>query len=306
MTQLVQLQSALPTLHGAGYEVYAISNDTVERLAEFAERHSISFDLLADEDSGVIRAFGIMNTLVEPGEGKHMRWYGIPYPGTFITDANGTIVDKDFHQHHARRLSGPALAHRVLGTDPEPHRDAPMATTADAELSVAASLTDPTLRLEVISMMTVEIDIAHGRHIYAAGAPQAFTPVGLRVEGTGVRADAPIWPVPTALSMAELGMEVPVYTGKVRVSVPVTATSEIIRLGHGLDYDRAEVTITCSYQSCDEYACALPTTVQTTLCVPLETLVEPPGIQSYADRVTRERTKALHQGSSRGTHDPHD
>ena len=116
MTQLVQLQQTLPALREAGYEVFAISNDTVDRLADFAARHGIEFPLLSDEDSDVIRAFGILNTLIKPNEGKHMRWYGIPYPGTYVTDAAGIVIDKDFHQHHARRLSGQALLHRVLGS----------------------------------------------------------------------------------------------------------------------------------------------------------------------------------------------
>ena len=57
MTQLVQLQKALPAFLEAGYEVFAISNDTVERLADFAQQHDITFSLLSDEDSTVIRAF---------------------------------------------------------------------------------------------------------------------------------------------------------------------------------------------------------------------------------------------------------
>lgn len=61
MTQLVQLQQILPELHAAGYEVFAISNDPAERLAAFAQEHGITFPLLPDEGSAVIRAFGIMN-----------------------------------------------------------------------------------------------------------------------------------------------------------------------------------------------------------------------------------------------------
>src|SRR5690349_6501552 len=128
MTQLVQLQQTLQKVRDEGYEVFAISNDPVERLVEFSDRHRIEFSLLSDEDSAVIRAFGILNTLIKPDEGKHMRWHGIPYPGTYVTDANGIVVDKDFHQHHARRLSGQALLHRVLGTVPGQTAEAPSAT----------------------------------------------------------------------------------------------------------------------------------------------------------------------------------
>ena len=51
MTQLVQLQKSLPELREAGYEVFAISNDTVERLADFAEQHGITFGELLDQQA---------------------------------------------------------------------------------------------------------------------------------------------------------------------------------------------------------------------------------------------------------------
>lgn len=288
MTQLVQLRQALPALQEAGFEVFAISNDTVERLAHFSQEHDIPFDLLSDEDSAVIRAFGIMNMLIRPDEGKHMRWYGIPYPGTYITDGDGVVVDKDFHQHHARRLSGPALVHRVLGTAPLEHADAPMATGDGDDLSLSAAMVDPTLRLEVLSLLVCRLRVADGRHVYAAGAPEAFTPITLEFRGDGVRFGEPAWPKADELEMTELNLRVPVYTGEVEVTIPITATSSLIRLGHGLEAGKttATIAITCTYQSCDESSCGLPTAIESNLVVPLETLVEPPGVKSYVERVS--------------------
>ena len=110
MTQLVQLQAVNESLEGAGYSVFAISNDPIEILSDFAAKHGITFPLLSDGDSAVIRAFGIMNQLIRPDEGQSMRWYGIPYPGTYYLDENMAVTDKDFHQHHARRASGSSSA----------------------------------------------------------------------------------------------------------------------------------------------------------------------------------------------------
>ena len=289
MTQLVQLQQTLPEIQAAGFEVFAISNDTQERLADFAAAHDITFPLLADEESAVIRAFGIMSQLVQPDEGKHMRWYGIPYPGTYIADADGTIIDKDFHQHHARRMSGQALLMRLKGEVPEADGDAPVVAHADAEVAVQAYLLDPTLRLEVISSLVVKLSIAPGRHLYAPGAPEAFTPVALRLEGTGVRFGDPVWPEPETLRMSDLGLTVPVYQGEITLTVPVTVTSEIMRLGHGLDQETAELAISLSYQSCDEHECGLPAVLKTEMTVPLETLVEPEGVRTYVQRVEGDR-----------------
>ena len=289
MTQLVQLQHALPMLQDAGFDVYAISNDTVERLAAFADEHAITFDLLSDENSDVIRAFGIMNQLIRPDEGKHMRWYGIPYPGTYIADTAGIIIDKDFHQHHARRLSGPALLQRLGGVTPEPDDNTPIALCEGDEVSLTVNMVDPTLKLEVISLLVCRIRIATGRHIYAPGAPQAFTPVRLELDGDGVRFGEPVWPQPNELTMTELNMTAPVFEGDVEVTVPVSATSALIRLGHGLEQDTAKIAVTCTYQSCDELSCGLPTSLTSTLVVPLEALVEPPGIKTYAERIAQQQ-----------------
>ncbi len=269
--------------------MFAVSNDTVERLADFATQHGITFSLLSDEDSAVIRAFGIMNTLIRPDEGKHMRWYGIPYPGTYITDEAGIVVDKDFHQHHARRLSGRGLLHRVLGTLPEQHADAPGATSEGNDVTLTTSLVDPTLMLEVISLLVCRLHIAAGQHIYAPGAPEGFTQATIEFHGEGLRFGEPAWPEPQQLNMTDLNIQVPVYEKEVIVSVPVTATSELVRLGHGLDQSSAKITIVCTYQSCDEVSCALPATIETTFSVPLEELVEPEGVKTYAKRVEQEQ-----------------
>lgn len=291
MTQLVQLQQVLPALRAAGYEVFAISNDTVDRLADFSERHAISFPLLSDEDSAVIRSFGILNTLIQPGEGTHMRWYGIPYPGTYVTDADGVVVDKDFHQHHARRLSGQALLHRILGTTPEPEDDAPIVTATGDSVTLTAYLADPVLRLEVISTLVCRLSIPPGLHIYATGSPDAFTPAVLHLHGDGVRFGEAIWPQPAVLELSDLDMTVPVHHGEVTVTVPITATTELIRLGHGLDQATVDVTVSCVHQACDDTACRMPATVTATLTLPLEVLVEPDGLKTYVARVEQRAAK---------------
>lgn len=285
MTQLVQLQQTLPALRASGYELFAISNDPIVRLAHFSEQHAITYPLLSDEDSAVIGSFGILNTLIQPGEGTHMRWYGIPYPGTYVTDAAGVVVDKDFHQHHARRLSGRSLLHRILGTVPEQEPGAPAATTSGDAVTLTAYLVEPTLRLEVISTLVCRLRIAPGLHLYATGAPDAFTPAALHLQGDGVRFGEPGWPSARTLELTDLGMTVPVHEGEVAVTIPITATSALVRLGHGLDQVSVDITVTCTYQACDELACGMPATMATTLTLPLGALVEPDGIKVYVERI---------------------
>ena len=49
----------------------AISYDSVEVVADFAERRGITFPLLADSDSSVIADFGILNTVAAEGVGDN-------------------------------------------------------------------------------------------------------------------------------------------------------------------------------------------------------------------------------------------
>ncbi len=65
----------------AGIEVYALSYDETDALKDFADAHNITYTLLSDPDSQVIRSFGILNTLIDPTDHP---WYGIPYPGTYV------------------------------------------------------------------------------------------------------------------------------------------------------------------------------------------------------------------------------
>jgi peroxiredoxin Q/BCP len=73
-------------LKAAGYVVIGVSSDSVKSHDKFANKYSLPFDLLADEDKSTHEAYG---TWVE----KSM--YGRKYMGTdrvtFIIDAEGVI-----------------------------------------------------------------------------------------------------------------------------------------------------------------------------------------------------------------------
>ena len=76
-----------------------ISYDSVEVLAKFADKKMITFPLLSDADSTVIKAYGLLN---QEAKGKQA---GIPYPGTFLIDAQGVIHAKLFHEGYSKRHS---------------------------------------------------------------------------------------------------------------------------------------------------------------------------------------------------------
>ena len=60
----------------------------------------------------MIRRFGILNDQVKPGD---LILYGIPYPGVFMTDADGIVVGKSFHGSYKIRDSPEVLIDAALG-----------------------------------------------------------------------------------------------------------------------------------------------------------------------------------------------
>ncbi len=66
------MQAQADELRAKGLGIAAISYDAPEILAEFSRRRGITFPLLSDAGSAVIKAYGILNTVAEEilGPGK--------------------------------------------------------------------------------------------------------------------------------------------------------------------------------------------------------------------------------------------
>ena len=67
----MELQGRVEELRAQGLGVVAISYDSEEVLADFSQRRGITFPLLSDDDSSVITAFGILNTVAAEGVGPN-------------------------------------------------------------------------------------------------------------------------------------------------------------------------------------------------------------------------------------------
>jgi peroxiredoxin len=111
VAQLIGLQE-----HAAEYEmrqiaVFAISPDPPARLAEFVAQNGITYAMLSDAGSQVIRRLGLLNTEVAESDPV----YGIPYPGSLLIDRKGYIFEKRFHpDFHVREPMGSLLLYFEL------------------------------------------------------------------------------------------------------------------------------------------------------------------------------------------------
>ena len=86
-TQAQGVRDRAADYHAAGAVVLGVSRDPVERIAKFADKHSLGFPLLSDADHAVAEAYGVW---VE----KSM--YGRKFMGmqraTFVIDPKGKVT----------------------------------------------------------------------------------------------------------------------------------------------------------------------------------------------------------------------
>lgn len=227
-------------------------------LTGFADRYDIDYHLLSDTDSAVIDAFGIRNEHI-PAEHK---WYGVPYPGMYLVDADGRVFDKHFDADHAVRESvGSALQER-FAVQVEPQG----AVTFEAPgLCGRAWFTTPVIRRAQLTVLTVDLTIAAGRHAYGQPLPDGYIPLEMSVDGgEGLQVQRLDYPDPQPFRFDAIDETLPAYEGHVRLKAHCIGRAREGQL---------EVDVTLRYQTCDEVQCFLPE--QLSLRLPLD--VEPHG-----------------------------
>jgi peroxiredoxin len=99
-TQLAELQTRTADLAKSGIGLAAVSYDAVPILTDFSTRRDITFSLLSDPGSVTIKRYGILNTTVPE---TNQQSYGIPFPGTFMMNAQGVVTSRFFEQAYQER-----------------------------------------------------------------------------------------------------------------------------------------------------------------------------------------------------------
>ena len=257
-----------------------MSYDSQESLATFAEAYGITYDLLSDPDSAVIREFGILNTTISvddpekhPGTGKG--FYGIPFPGVYVTDERGVVSEKFFHRHYGTRESAGSIRDSALGEILARH-EAPAAELENDQVKVTAFLSDPSMRFETMSTLYVRLELEDGLHIYGNPLPEGFIASVVSIPPTkGLRVGEAIYPETERREFSELGVTLPVYQGVVDIAVPVTVNAEILNWTIQDKPEAIEVPVSVLYQACSETVCYTPKTEELRLVVPIEGLVMP-------------------------------
>jgi len=238
----VELAGSFDRLTEAGLGVVAISYDSVAILRSFSERHGgVGFTMLSDPDSEIINAFGIRNT----EHAEDSMGYGIPYPGTYIVDPNGIVVEKFFAPDYRERFTADTILLKTFGIGG--------GTRIEAELPqfrLAAYPIQDAVRRGNRIVLVADIDLPPRMHLYAAGSD--YRPVDLKIsDHPALSPGELVVPEPEILYLDVIDERVPVYHGTVRIQREVTLSAEYTE-------SIIEIASVLSYQTCDDEICYVP------------------------------------------------
>ncbi|MGC8536808.1 MAG: peroxiredoxin family protein [Rhizomicrobium sp.] len=274
--QLLELQQAKQEFAAKGIHVASITYDSQAILKSFADRKDITYPMLSDPQSKIIRAFGILNP-----EAKGFA-AGVPYPGLYYISADGVIQKRFFEAQYYDRFTPSDAYAEIFGKAPptEPPFIVRSGRHVTVQLTQSDKVVGPGSRLELL----VTVVPAAGVHVYAPGAET----YGYKVVKLKLNSNPNFKPLPTAypggsiMNFPVLKQSVPVYNKPtvIRQDVIMSATREFVHsVGQG---KQIEVTGTLDYQACNDHECFNPVfqPVQWTLrVIPLDFVRAPEAIR---------------------------
>jgi hypothetical protein len=255
-------------------------------LKEFSEKLSIPYPLLSDIDSRVIHDYGIANTSITSSDGL---LFGIPFPGVYVTDEQGIVVAKFFHDTYKKRdspeiLIDAALGHITLDDD------TPRVDGGDDEVRISATLHGGkgTIRQGIMRQLVVRFELSDGLHIYGEPVPDGMIPTCVNVEGPpGLVIGEPLYPPTTPLRLESLDLELAVWSRTVDIAVPLYAVGELASETRPLDTDSITLEVTVRYQACSDEACLLPKSEKLTIELPMD-VIDVPALSMHQGHGQRE------------------
>ena len=249
---LMELEQAKPEFEAKGIHVASITYDSVEILEDFSDRKGITYTVLSDPNSNIIRAFGILNP-----EGKGYA-AGIPYPGIYYISPDGVIQKRYFESQYSDRFTPNDIYSDIFGMTPlVASKTTPIVAK---HATVKLSQSDMTVGAGNRLRLLIQIEPAPHVHLYAPGAEKdGYRVVKLEVKPSADYRSEPLhYPPSTLLAFPQLKETVPVYSRPTVLSEDVViAASKAFNASIGAGKD-IHINGTLLYQACDDHQCFLP------------------------------------------------
>ncbi len=248
--QLVELEKNKAEFDKLGLGVAAVSYDSVAVLHNFAERRGIHFPLLSDQDSKTIRELNILNDTIA----KDSAFFGIPFPGSFVLDAQGRIAGKYFEDDFKERYTSADILSHQFGVSPA----ASKTEVEGRQLRLTVSAGNSVVAAGQRVALALDIDLKPNMHVYAPGV-EGYISIDWKMKETDAAAAHEVaYPQSEKLYLQAIDETVPVYRNHLRLTRDITIAQEA-KLKPLLDSTGAfSVEGTLRYQACDDRLCYVP------------------------------------------------
>jgi peroxiredoxin len=263
---LVELQRNLPDFERNNIAVFGISYDPVDVLARFAATYGITFSLLSDEGSTVIRRLGMLDEQVYEHHAafgvtdRQDRFWGVPYPGEFLLDERGVVTQKRFQKNYRERETSQTILEQGFGVDASSH--GPEARTEAGGVAVRAFPDAGAYRIYQRLRLNVQVVVPSGWHVYGLPIPEGYVPLSVSVAPVeGLEVGEPVLPTPHPFRVEGLEEQFFVYDGTVSVAVPLVFTKNV---------GDQTLQIEVRFQACSTDQCQRPNRVRLDLPVKVE------------------------------------
>ena len=251
----MELESTVDAFKAEGLAVAAISYDTPEILTHFDQRMGgFHYPLLADPDSTMIRAFGILNRNVSEDDPFH----GMARPGTFVVDASGVVTSKYFEPGHRQRVTAESVLVREFGVG-----GGTLMQVNTRHLKLTAYPAQDTARRGNRITLVIELELPEKMHVYAPGV-EGYRPVSVTIPDMPyLRVHETAFPESDIMLLPAIGEVVPVFHDSVRILQDVTLSPRLPGYNEP-NATELSIPVTLSYQACDDTVCYVPTQVELT------------------------------------------
>ena len=270
----MELQRDLLLFQRAGLGLAAISYDSTAVLADFASRKGITFPLLSDHESVVIRAFGVADPKYRKGaeidvdSSGFVPVYGLPYSAVFVLRRDASVRWRFVSEHEELRFSGSSILERSVGETVNQSR----LPVEAGKLHVDAVAGNTSADLGSRLIIGLELRMPPGWHVYSPQATEGYRGIRWQMDSSecSIISDV-VYPEPRWKQMAFSSEKLPVYEGTLRLTRelivrPVLSDSDpsVFQLFRRSCLDsasRIHASGSLQFQACDERECFPPQSI---------------------------------------------
>jgi hypothetical protein len=280
--QLVELQHDASILRSAGLALAAVSYDSSGVLGEFAKRKSITFPLLSDHESEVIRAYGVADRRYRKGmqldvdkeqvyvsSFRYVPVFGLSYPAVFVLARDHRVQWRFVSEGSELRLTGAAILEEAVGGIADENRT----PVPSGNIHVTATATNTSVGLGNRLRIAIELKIPKGFHVYSPEVGSGYKGVSWQMDPTDcLEMGEAEYPKAEWKLMKSTGETLPIYENTLRISreiivKPMLKASDpsLFKLFCHVCVDpssRIKASGALRFQACDEQRCYPPQTVQ--------------------------------------------